>query len=123
MLFQLCPLSVIFYVLFFDVVAYGLIQWKEYDGKHLKPATREFYRYAWDMYISVPRKHSDTSSPVFDIYVRKFSATPERTRKHLWLISGGPGSSTSGIERALTVKLMDTTIYIMDNRGLGHSHK
>ena len=114
---------VIFLFIFADTVFNEAIQWEDYDGRHLKPNTKEFYRYSWDSYIPIPRRHSLPKSSTFDIYVRKFSPTRERTRRHLWLISGGPGSSTSGIERALTVKMADTTIYIMDNRGLGHSHK
>lgn len=115
--------------------AVDAISWKPYEAKHLKPAMREYYRFAMDAMIPVPQSHAtiETSedesvsdpvyTPKFDIYVRKFSRSNHRTRKHLWLISGGPGSSTSGIERALSVQLADTTIYIMDNRGLGHSHK
>lgn len=105
------------------VDAAEVIRWNNYDGKFLKPNTRAFYRHAWDVYLPVPQNYSIPDSSIFNIYVRKFSPSRERTRNHLWLISGGPGSSTSGIERALSVQLADTTIYIMDNRGLGHSHQ
>ena len=115
-------ISFLVFICFVSMV-YGHIQWKNYDGRYLKPRTREFYKYSWDVYIPVPQQHSLRDSPTFDIYVRKFSSTREKTSNHLWLISGGPGSSTSGIERALSVQLTDTTIYIMDNRGLGHSHE
>lgn len=100
------------------------IDWKEYDAKHMKSTVREYYRYAMDARIRVPQRHKYSKDPkYFDLYVRKFSRSEQRTRRHLWLLSGGPGTSTSGIERALNVQLPDTTIYIMDNRGLGHSHK
>lgn len=105
------------------------IDWKVYDAKHLKPSIREYYKCAMDARIRVPQRHGDAtrnendSVPAFDLYVRKFSRSARRTHRHLWLISGGPGSSTSGIERALNLQISDTTIYIMDSRGLGHSHK
>lgn len=106
----------------FDAIV-GEIQWRDYDPKFLESPTREFYTNSWDALIPVPQIHSDDSTgKVFHLYVRKFSREL-RARKHLWLISGGPGSSTSGIERALNTQLPDTAIYLMDNRGLGHSHK
>ena len=99
-----------------------IIKWKKYDAKFMKPTVRDYYKYSWDTKITVPRTHSDdTETGTFEIYVRKFSHV-EMAKKHLWLVSGGPGSSTSGIERALSVMLPDTAIYIMDNRGLGESH-
>lgn len=105
------------------VLAGDLINWRKYDAKSMKPAIRNYYKYAWDTKISVPQVHSEpkANEKTFDIYVRKFSSNKTAT-KHLWLISGGPGSSTSGIERALDVMLPDTAIYLMDNRGLGESH-
>lgn len=108
---------------FVDAVSSGLINWKKYDAKSMQATTRDYYKYCWDTKITVPRKHSELekNKETFEIYVRKFSRNKTST-KHLWLISGGPGSSTSGIEKALTVMLPDTAIYLMDNRGLGESH-
>ena len=105
-----------------DKISSGLINWKKYDAKSMKATTRDYYKYSWDTKITVPRKHSETeeNTETFEIYVRKFSRNKTST-KHLWLISGGPGSSTSGIEKALSVMLPDTAIYLMDNRGLGES--
>lgn len=98
------------------------IKWNKYDAPLMKPVVRGYYKYAWDTKIAVPRTHTVPGNPErFEIYVRKFSRI-EDAKKHLWLISGGPGSSTSGIEKALTVMLPDTAIYLMDNRGLGQSH-
>ena len=108
------------------------IHWNPYEATHLKPSVREYYKNTQYAMIPVPQIHDDNPSDVqdeegttgtFNVYVRKFSRSEKRTRKHLWLISGGPGSSTSGIERALNLNLFDTTIYIMDNRGLGHSQQ
>lgn len=113
------------------------IQWKRYPATHLKAGIKDFYKETWDAEIEVPMHHysvykketnkdMDMDSIVLNkklkIYVRKFSHEM-KAKKHLWLISGGPGSSSSGIERALNVKLPDTAIYLMDNRGLDRSHK
>lgn len=107
-----------------DTFETDLINWRRYDAKSMKPTIRDYYKYSWDTKIAVPRRHSDyekEDTETFDIYVRKFSRN-KTAMKHLWLISGGPGSSTSGIEKALNVMLPDTAIYLMDNRGLGESH-
>lgn len=108
---------------FINALETDLIYWIKYDAKFMKPAARDFYKYTWDAIITVPQSRSHTSSDkdTFEIYVRKFSRV-ENVKKHLWLISGGPGSSTSGIEKALSVLLPDTAIYLMDNRGLGRSN-
>ena len=105
------------------------IEWKTYYAKHLKTSTREFYKEAFDAMIPVPMQHVPATTTTnqnepghFNIYVRRFSDGGPKVKRHLWLIPGGPGCSTSGVERALSVQLPDTAIYIMDNRGLGHSH-
>lgn len=104
------------------------IKWRPYVPKHLKPQLKDFYTETWDAMIEVPLEHPNEfndfqeSEKHFQIYVRRFSHV-RSAKKHLWLISGGPGSSTSGIERALSIRLPDTAVYIMDNRGLGHSNR
>lgn len=104
----------------------SLIKWERYDPAHLKESMRAFYKYNSYSYIAVPQVHEsaggDSDVGIFHIYVRKFSATPH-PENHIWMISGGPGCSTSGVERALSVQLPNTAVYIMDTRGLGHSHK
>lgn len=132
-------LKIIFvFVLFLIQPADLAIQWKKYTETQLQAGIKEFYTESWDAEIEVPMQRSKANNQMqikdvdnnesenlkkkIKIYVRKFSHTKKVTR-HLWLISGGPGSSTSGIERALNVKLPDTAIYLMDNRGLGRSHK
>ena len=123
------------FIFFLIQTADSAIKWKKYTETQLQSGIKEFYTESWDAEIEVPMQRSkqmqtydidnDESESLkknIKIYVRKFSHT-EKVTRHLWLISGGPGSSTSGIERALSVKLLDTAIYLMDNRGLGRSHK
>lgn len=107
------------------------IEWRPYSPRHLKVQLKNFYTFTWDAMIQVPLEHpnkyneyrqTEDANKSFQIYVRRFSRVRD-AKKHLWLISGGPGSSTSGIERALNILLPDTAIYIMDNRGLGHSNR
>lgn len=116
-------LTIILIEIFTDAVATDSINWQKYEAKSMRPTIRDYYKYSWDTKVSVPKKHSGNKedTETFQIYIRKFSRNKIVT-KHLWLISGGPGSSTSGIEKALNVMLPDTAIYLMDNRGLGESH-
>ncbi len=100
------------------------INWQPYSPKFLSPETTSFYRFRWEATIPVPLSHlpwhrqgEETRGKSITLYVRKFSQTPYPTR-HVWFITGGPGCSTDGVERALSTHLTDTAVYLMDNRGL-----
>lgn len=105
------------------------IEWDTYKPQYLKSTTADFYTHSWYTNIMVPMSHAlwrDRPEEIRDrslsIYVRKFSNTLT-PRNHIWLISGGPGSPTSGIEKALSLQIKDTAVYLMDNRGLGRSER
>ena len=100
------------------------IGWQSYSPKFLKPEAASFYQFRWEAHVPVPLSHlpwhrqrDETRGKSIQVYIRKFSQTPY-PKRHVWFITGGPGCSTDGVERALSTQLPDTAIYLMDNRGL-----
>jgi hypothetical protein len=100
------------------------ISWKIYSPKYLKSDAASFYQFRWEALVPVPLSHlpwhrqgEETRGLSINVYIRKFSQTPY-PKKHVWFITGGPGCATDGVERALSVQLPDTAVYLMDNRGL-----
>lgn len=125
----LWPLVALFFLKLSLAQSYvsSTIKWQPYHPKYLSADAAKFYTYRSDAIVSAPLSHLpwhrqqlQTRGKSIKLYIRKFSRTPF-PQKHIWFITGGPGCSTDGVERALSVKLPDAAIYLMDNRGLEQS--